>query len=221
MGCFYGNMLHQYSCLIAYSALSLPCPSLAVGPAVAGFTPGEVVAFLGEVDANGVGGALAMAGRVGGSLVAVGTGEARVGVSLEKGSLGACLEGMLGTPGRWVSNGRGVGSFLIPGASGDAPMEGRGAADGPPIPPLIGGSGLVISNGGEADVAVSPSVPSPSPPVVAGVINFFGNGLPPSGPLPLSSGMEVKGVRRRGIIAPGRGCCVPEAPGSLPRARPA
>ena len=80
----------SFACFIAYSVLSPPCPAPPPGLVVTG--------FLGDVDAKGVGGALP--GRVGGSLVIAGAGDALVGVSLENGSLGACLEGMLGTPGR-------------------------------------------------------------------------------------------------------------------------
>ena len=136
---------------------------------------------------------------------------------------------MLGIPGRCpVSFGRGAGcSFLRSGLSGgrlDPPMEGRGAG---PAVLAIGGRGLVVSNGGEG----AELVPSP-PPVPSGSSNgeadFFGMGFPLRGPFPLSSGIDVScwfmGASRRGIMAPGRGCCPAppvEVPGSLPRARPA
>ena len=152
--------------------------------------------------------------------------------SLEKGSLGACLDGMLGTPRRGLIIGRGAGNFLMSELSGGRldPIAGSGAGLEVPTPP-IGGSGLVVSKGGEAELAVLASVaPSTassrsfSPSVVADVTSFFGKGFPPRGPLPFSSVMDDRGfsgVSRRGIITPGRGCWAPEVPGSLPRARPA
>ena len=144
---------------------------------------------------------------------------------VENGSLGACLDGMLGTPGRCpVSFGRGAGSFLRSAFNGgrlDPPMGGRGGALAGPIVLAIGGRGLVVSNGGEAEL-----VPSPVPSVPSiGEADFFGIGFPLRGPFPLSSGMDVScwfmGVSRLGIIAPGRGYWTPALPGSLPRARPA
>ena len=128
--------------------------------------------------------------------------------------MGACLDGMPGRSGRVVSLGKGVGSFLMLELSGgrlEPPMGGSGALEGLPMLLLAkGSSGRVVSKGGEAELLPSPlapSTPSFSLPSVPG-INFFGIGFPPRGPLPLSSGIEVKGfsgVRRRGIIAPGRG----------------
>ena len=110
-----------------------------------------VDSFLGEVDANGVGGALVMAEPPGDSSV------------VENGSLGACLDGMLGTPGRCpVSFGRGAGSFLRSAFNGgrlDPPMGGMGGALAGPIVLAIGGRGLVVSNGGEAELVPSPVHP--------------------------------------------------------------
>ena len=190
----------------------------------------------GEVVTNGVGGALVMFGRTGGNLDMAGVGEVRLGLRglepLEKGSLGTCLDGMLATPGRGLIIGRGAGNFLTLELSGGRldPIAGSGAGLKVPTPP-IGGSGLVVSKGGEAELAVPPSVATStdsscsfSPSVVAGVTSFFVKGFPPRGPLPFSSVMDVRGfsgVSRRGIITPGRGCWAPEVPGSLPRARPA
>ena len=194
--------------------------------------------FFGEVVTDGVGGTLVIFGRTGGNLDMVGAGEVRLGLrdveSLEKGSLGACLDGMLGTPGRGLIIGRGAGNFLISELSAGRldPIAGSGAGLEVLIPP-IGGSGLVVSKGGEDELAVppsgAPSTASPcsfSPSIVAdaGVISFFWKGFPPRGPLPFSSGMDIKefiGVSCRGIITPGRGCWAPDVPGSLPRARPA
>ena len=102
--------------------LAPPLPATTVPLEVAG-------SFLGEVDANGVGGALVMAECVGGSLTGpvapLPPGDSSV---VENGSLGACLDGMLGTPGCCpVSFGRGAGSFLRSAFNGgrlDPPMGG-------------------------------------------------------------------------------------------------
>ena len=111
--------------------------------------------------------------------------------------------------------------LALSGGRLEAPMGGMGATEGRPILPAIGGRGLVVSKGGEAPSPPFPSTPSPSS---NSETIFFGMGFPPSGPLPLSSGIEVsdlRGVSVRGNIAPGRGCWILELPGSLPSARPA